>query len=391
MPRYMSSSGDQKVPIQRPLVVLGLESSADDSCAAIVSSHRQILSNVVIKQGQLLQKFDGIHPLHAQEAHERNLPDAIHRALQEAQLKLDQLDAIAVTRGPGMRGCLSTCMASAKALAAAADLPLIGVHHMQAHALTPFLTEPEPPTFPFLTLLLSGGHTLMLLARSETDFEILATTHDESIGASLDKGSRELEIPLELGNGSAGAALEVFAFGRDATDTSSHRAETALLNLFPVPFPKQLAFSFSGTRSALHRILNSEPVNEMSEERRKELAKAFMTAAFKQIGKKVELGVRHFEREQQKSGEVPASLGALVVSGGVASNLFLRRLLRNKLDSMGYESTRLIFPPPSLCTDNAAMIAQVGLSRLLRGRVDSFHMDIKSKWSIEECESDFEK
>jgi N6-L-threonylcarbamoyladenine synthase len=197
-------------PAGKPLVLLGLESSADDSCvslclvettpthaqrdilcfgpiyhriqASIVTSDRRILANVVLKQEALLEQYGGIHPLHAQHSHARNIPIAIQQVLREAKLTLKDLDGIAFTRGPGMAGCLQTCAASAKALAAATGLPLIGVHHMQAHALTPFLTEPEPPQFPFLTLLLSGGHTLLLLARSETSFEILATTHDESIG-----------------------------------------------------------------------------------------------------------------------------------------------------------------------------------------------------------------
>lgn len=183
-------------------LILGLESSADDSCASVVSSHGQILSNIVIKQNDLLAKWGGIQPLHAQQAHQRNMPLAIEQALSQAGVGLKNLHGIAFTRGPGMYGCLSQCGGAAKALAAATGLPLLGVHHMvrtgcrlplryladgsdvqqQAHALTPFLTETTPPTFPFLTLLLSGGHTLLLLARSESNFKILATTQDESIG-----------------------------------------------------------------------------------------------------------------------------------------------------------------------------------------------------------------
>lgn len=189
--------------LTRPLRVLGLESSADDTCASIVSSDGKILSNVVLKQD--MESFGGIHPMYAMESHQKFMPVAIQRALKEAgNLSLKDLDAIAFTRGPGMFGCLSVCSGAAKALAAATGLPLIGVHHMQgvllfhsiicstkflifdilklAHALTPFLTEKIPPTFPFLTLLVSGGHSLLLLAQSESKFKILATTADESIG-----------------------------------------------------------------------------------------------------------------------------------------------------------------------------------------------------------------
>ncbi|KAK4053766.1 Mitochondrial tRNAs modification protein [Microbotryomycetes sp. JL201] len=388
--RHASSTAQAKPISNRPRLVLGLESSADDSCAAVVSSERQVLSNIVIKQGQLLKQYGGIHPKHAQEAHQKNLPVAINRALAEAKVKLDDLDAIAFTRGPGMYGCLSTCAASAKALAAAANLPLIGVHHMQAHALTPFLTEEEPPQFPFLTLLLSGGHTLLLLAKATTSFRILATTRDESIGASLDKGSRELEIPLELGNGSAGAALEKFVAKGDSPLTFIPKAKAD--ELFPVPFPNELAFSFSGPRSALSRALARQPLFTMSENDKRTLAGAFMKAVFKQIAQKVKLGIQLVETEERDPSGASGrqQLGCLVVSGGVASNMYLRQVLRETLDAQGYQSTRLVCPPPHLCTDNAAMIANVGLSRLERGRLDPFDVDLKSKWSIAECEADFE-
>lgn len=188
--RYLSSA--------RTLVVLALESSADDTCAAVLSSapgaRTRILSNVVLKQSH--EALGGIEPLKAQLLHQERMPSAVQLALREAGVTLAELDGIAFTRGefptcrsdqadaragPGMLGCLSVC-ASAKTLAGATGLPLLGVHHMQAHALTVFLTEPNPPAFPFLTLLLSGGHTMLVLAKSEASFTILANCNDESIG-----------------------------------------------------------------------------------------------------------------------------------------------------------------------------------------------------------------
>lgn len=343
----------------RPLVVLGLESSAgtqshlhrftgsdapstDDTCAAVVNSARQILSNVVMKQSTVHEKFGGIHPLHAQEAHQVNMPFAIQRALREANVRLEDLDGIAFTRGPGMYGCLSVCAGAAKALAAATGKPLIGVHHMvrppsplsfdffslflrsqQAHALTPFLTaspnSPYPtPTFPFLTLLLSGGHTLLLHASSPSSFRILATTHDESIGACLDKASRDLVVDWALGNGSPGAALEKFAFpslsleGEEAPISAEGKAS------FPVPFKNEMAFSYAGLRSSLTRILAKSPVETLSEERKKSIARAFMLAAFEQIERKVALALQGSEQHGEEK------VKGLVVSGGVASNLILR-------------------------------------------------------------------
>lgn len=172
----------------RRLLVLGIESSADDSCAAIVEcvgSIKTILASVVLKQQSIHEAYGGIHPLYAQKAHQRNVPLAIRQALLEARVQLHELDAIAYTRGPGMNACLAVGATAAKTLAAVTNKPLIGVHHMQAHALTVTLTESTPPPFPFLTLLLSGGHTLLVLARSESQFQILATTTDESIGYAM--------------------------------------------------------------------------------------------------------------------------------------------------------------------------------------------------------------
>ncbi|GAA6059523.1 hypothetical protein JCM10212_006021 [Sporobolomyces blumeae] len=386
----------------KPLLVLGLESSADDTCAAIVSSERKVLSNVVLKQSTIHESFGGIHPLHAQEAHQRNMPFAIRQALGDANVTLDDLDAIAFTRGPGMYGCLSVCAGAAKALAGATGKPLIGVHHMQAHALTPFLTahprsSSPAPTFPFLTLLLSGGHTLLLLATSPTSFRILATTHDESIGASFDKAARDLEIPWELGKGSPGAALERFAFpppdsaSRADPDDSTTASEAERIEAFEqslpefkVPFPRQLAFSYAGLRSALTRILTSTPPSELSLSEKRLVANRFMLGAIRQVEEKVKVGIESLRDEG-------IEVKGLVVSGGVASNLVLRERLRSKLDSLALADLPLIFPPVHLCTDNAAMIAYVGLSRLERGeRVDPLDVMQKSKWSIEECEADFE-
>ncbi|KAI5479311.1 hypothetical protein MNV49_003829 [Pseudohyphozyma bogoriensis] len=345
------------------------------------NGERKILSNVVMKQGEVHESFGGIHPLHAQEAHQRNMPLAISKALKDAGLKLDQLDGVAWTRGPGMYGCLSVCAGAGKTLAAAAGVPSLGVHHMQAHALTPLLTEKEPLKFPFLTLLISGGHTLLVLAKSESSFEIIATTHDESIGASFDKACRDLQIPWSLGvGGSPGAALEAFA--SFPTAPSPLPASTPS---FPVPFKNQLAFSYAGVRSALTRVLADEPVEKMSEERKRDIARGFMAAAVEQVEDKVKLTLKKLEEE---GGE---RLGAVVASGGVASNVYLRGRLRKCLDENGYSDLPMIFPPVHLCTDNAAMIAWVGIMRLQRGRIDSPTTMQRAKWSIEEAEADFEK
>lgn len=390
---YITPAARRVFSSARPLVVLGLESSADDTCAAIVTSERKLLANVVLKQHAIHESFGGIHPLHAQEAHQVNMPVAIHKALTEAGIGLGELAGIAFTRGPGMYGCLSVCAGAAKALAAATGKPLLGVHHMQAHALTPFLTaspvtDSPTPEFPFLTLLLSGGHTLLLLARSISSFSILATTHDESIGASIDKVARDLQIPWALGAGSPGAALERFAFpnglaGGPGPGSDSEGADLPPAPTFTQPFARRLAFSYAGLRSALTRLLEAEPSAEMAEARKRQIARAFSLAAFKQIEDKVVFALEKMRDEGQEP------VRGLVVSGGVASNLILRERLRLRLDKVGRADLPLIFPPPALCTDNAAMIAYVGLLRLQRGLIDPLTVMQRSKWPIDECEADF--
>lgn len=167
---------------RKPLTVLALESSADDSCCAIVDSERTIHANVVLKQHHINATQGGINPIRAQEAHERNVPLAIRQALKTANMSIGDIDAIAYTRGPGMYGCLCITASAARGIAAANDKPLVGVHHMQAHALTPLLTEDTPPEFPFLVLLVSGGHTQLVRADSMHKFKIVLSTLDNSIG-----------------------------------------------------------------------------------------------------------------------------------------------------------------------------------------------------------------
>jgi N6-L-threonylcarbamoyladenine synthase len=177
--------------------ILGLESSADDTCVAIISSQPRILSNVVLRQDH--EAYGGIYPLKASHWHTQRFPLAIRAALNEAKIRLEDVTAVAYTRGPGLGPCLSACSLVGRTLAASLGVPAIGVHHMvrgvpfdrrelmfgkQAHALTQFLTEASPARFPYLTLLVSGGHTLLILARSSNSFEILATTLDSSIGCA---------------------------------------------------------------------------------------------------------------------------------------------------------------------------------------------------------------
>ncbi|KAL0578568.1 Mitochondrial tRNAs modification protein [Marasmius crinis-equi] len=397
----------------RRFTVLALESSADDTCCAIVDSDRRILANVRIKQNELHEQYGGIYPAAAVMAHQRNMvsvlfirrvvigadlrratipcevdladavylsaqPVAIKRALEQAKMDVNDVDGIAFTRGPGMPGCLGVGCHSAKALAAALGKPLVGVHHMQAHALTPLLTSSsssEIPEFPFLTLLASGGHTLLLLATSPSKFRILATALDSSIGRTIDKAARMLQVPGWAENG-PGAALEKFCAEGESTVPTDFASA--------LPMPGRLAFSFAGLHSHIERYMDKVGgVEQLTEEQRRGVGRAVQDAAFGQIIEKVQLC---FQKVLEKER---IQVGHFVMSGGVASNELLRTRLRTCLEDIQrtYEYPNPIipvFPPPALCTDNAAMIAWTSLYRFAKGNTDPLTIGPRSKWSIED-------
>ncbi|KAL0956098.1 hypothetical protein HGRIS_002267 [Hohenbuehelia grisea] len=354
----------------RSFTVLAFESSADDTAVAIVNSERQILSNVVRKQHALHEGYGGIHPKIAIEAHQRNMPLAVQQALQEARTSVNDIDGIAFTRGPGIGGCLSVGSNAAKSLAAALGKPLVGVHHMQAHALTPLLTcsTEEAPVFPFLTLLVSGGHTLLLVATSRSEFKILGTTLDESIGRTFDKISRLLE--LKWSNRGPGAALEEFALQTTQQDLESVPA-------LPRPMPKRLAFSFSALHSAVERfVYNQGGIGNIAMSTRRGLAMGFQNSAIAQLEEKLGLGMDWCAREN-------LNIRHVVVSGGVASNQLLRTRLSTFLNNWGDHPICLVYPPVALCTDNAAMIAWAAMYRFLDNDFDDYTIDLRPEWSLE--------
>ncbi|WFD34279.1 N(6)-L-threonylcarbamoyladenine synthase [Malassezia cuniculi] len=256
----------------RPRLILGIESSCDDSCAAVVSETRDILSNVVIRQDH--SATSGIHPLLAARGHQGSVPIAIAQALREARVSIADIDGIAVTQGPGMPSSLVIGMTAAKTLAATAQKPLIYIHHMQAHALTCLLTEPDPPAFPFLTLLISGGHTMAVLAHSLERFEVLANTADDSVGNTFDKFARELGLPWQS---ASGALVERLA--SEATVESQVTLPRIMLG--------QPSFSYAGLKSSAARAVATCGGPSMDIEQKRALAREFQRAAFAPLEDKV--------------------------------------------------------------------------------------------------------
>ncbi|KAK9708351.1 Mitochondrial tRNAs modification protein [Basidiobolus ranarum] len=295
----------------KPITILGIETSCDDTTAAVVNSDRKILSEAITLQHHLHESHGGIVPNLALKSHTMHLPSTVRKALDESGISAFELDAIAVTRGPGIPACLSVGLNAAKTLAAVLKKPLIGVHHMEGHALTARLTEEWQPQFPFLCLLISGGHTLILLAEDVNKYQMLGTTLDDSVGEAFDKVARSLKLPWIKGRGGgAGAALEKCALDGDATKF-----------ILPIPLNVnehryKMNFSFSGLKAAVSRIVE-EQVDTNNPQMVADMAASFQGVVLKHLENKLTLAFNHCIQRNIK-------VTSLVASGGVASNMAIR-------------------------------------------------------------------
>ncbi|KAJ1816131.1 Mitochondrial tRNAs modification protein [Coemansia sp. RSA 2599] len=353
------------------LRVLGLESSCDDTAAAIVSSDGRILAETNVHQHSVHEQHGGIVPGLAANHHLRNMPLVVHDTLKKAGMQMSDVDAVAVTRGPGLPASLSVCVAAGKTLAAAHAKPLIGVHHMEAHALMARMGSDV--RFPFLCLLISGGHTLSLVVHGVNQYTMVGTTRDDSVGEAFDKVARELQIPW-LGSqvgGGAGPALERLA-----------REGDPLRFALPVPMDKADSarspdFSFSGLKTRIKRMREQRLFDPAVRRDQADVAAAFQLAATKHLRKKTALA---FARAR----EMGVDVSCLVASGGVASNLAVRECLQQLAAS---NSVDLVCPPPSLCTDNGVMIAWAGIERLQMGLLDPYTIDFIQRWPLEDLKA----
>ncbi|ODO09592.1 hypothetical protein I350_03199 [Cryptococcus amylolentus CBS 6273] len=362
-----------RIPRPRPGLALAIESSADDSSAAIVDTARRILSLHTISQHAQNAQHGGIHPLKAQALHARNVPLAVERVLRDARqqgITWRDVDVVGYTRGPGMRGCLHVGEMVAKGLAAGWGKPLVGVHHMQAHALTPLLTEHTPPEFPFLVLLLSGGHTQLVLAESVFKFKILMDTLDSKIGDVFEKSARLLNLPPSPSL-SPGATLEHYAslpplppFAPSPSSSST----PPLLKPLPIPLTQGSAkhvvgWSFAGLLAALSRRVEEHHSNPQGEAAGWGEPHQRAYSSLLQHATTLHLTTKLSQTLSSLSPILKERLSGMAVSGGVASNKFLRAKLEWCLRGSLGEGKAVWYPPVSLCTDNAAMIAWTALLR----------------------------
>jgi N6-L-threonylcarbamoyladenine synthase len=342
------------------ITVLGIETSCDETAAALVrrgaDGRGRILSNVVRSQLDLHAAYGGVVPEIAARAHVELLDAAIKQALAEAGLGFDAIDAVAAAAGPGLVGGLIVGVTTAKAIALAAGVPFIAVNHLEAHALTPGLTDALG--FPYLLLLVSGGHTQLLIVKDVGAYERLGTTLDDALGEAFDKAAKLLglgypggpEVEREAARGRAVIPLPRPMLGR------------------PEPH-----FSLAGLKTALRHAAQARA--PLSERDIADLCASFQEAVADIVSDRT---ARAFELYAERLG--PNAEKALVVAGGVAANKRLKLALEAVAGAHGF---RLIVPPPELCTDNAAMIAWAGAMRLARGLTDDLSAPARARWPLD--------
>jgi N6-L-threonylcarbamoyladenine synthase len=337
--------------------ILAIETSCDETAAAVVENGRRVLAGIVASQAAHHAKFGGVFPEAASRMHIESIYPVVAETLAQAHVGLEAVDAIAVTRGPGLAGSLVVGMAMAKGMALASGLPLIGVNHLEAHMYSIWLVEDEPePAFPLLALIVSGGHSELVLMRDHLVYERLGGTLDDAAGEAFDKVARLLGLGYP-----GGPAIQAAA---ETGDPQAFKFPRAWLE-------DSWDFSFSGLKTAvLREVRSQQPDLEAGVEApRPGLPIADLAASFQAAVVDVLVG---------KALSAAETLGAkeVLVAGGVSANRALREAFRERA------SLPVRVPPLALCTDNAAMIGAVGHWRYLAGQRDALDMDVLPTWPI---------
>jgi len=331
--------------------VLAIESSCDESAVAVLDAEQGLLAHELWSQVELHREYGGVVPELASRDHVRRLPQLLQAALEKSKTSSDQLLGVAYTAGPGLVGALLTGAALAESLAFGWGIPAIGVHHLEAHLLAPLL-EPDPPAFPLVALLVSGGHTLLVDVRGIGEYRLLGETRDDAAGEAFDKSAKLLGLPYP--GGPQLAAL----------------AEGGRPGRFRLPRPMLdqpgCDFSFSGLKTAVMLTARAAPLDEAG---RADLALAVQTAIVAVLREKT-------SRALELTGHT-----TLVVAGGVGAN----RALRAELRALGQQlGVRVHYPRPEFCTDNAAMVAVAGLHRLRAGERSEALIAVRARWPLAE-------
>lgn len=346
------------------MIVLGIETSCDETGVAVYDSRAGLRSHCLYSQIRTHAPFGGIVPELASRDHIRKLMPLVQQAMAEAGVSSADLDGLAYTAGPGLVGALLVGATTGVGLGLAWNLPVVPVHHMEAHLLA-VLLEPDPPAFPFLALLVSGGHSMLVQVEELGKYRILGETLDDAVGEAFDKGAKLLGLPYPGGPHLARLAAEGHA-GR-------YR--------FPRPMARDpgLDFSFSGLKTALAvRLRDLERSGPVTDEVRADLANGYQEALVDSL-------VAKTARAVEVTG-----LTRVVVAGGVGANQLLRARLRSRLATSG---AAVYYPRAEFCTDNAAMVALTGCLRLAAGETatgknaaagDRLAVEARARWSLEE-------
>jgi N6-L-threonylcarbamoyladenine synthase len=339
-----------------PMFVLGIESSCDETAAAVVRSDGLVLSDVVASQVALHAPFGGVVPELAARAHIENIVPVVEQAVAQLPGGLQAIDAIAVTNGPGLVGALLVGVQAAKAIALSRALPLVGVNHLIGHLLAVFLrrseAEPAPPSYPFIALLVSGGHTALYEVRSPSDLEQLGQTRDDAAGEAFDKVAKLLGLGYP---------------GGPKVDQLASQGERKRVSLpRPLAGRRELEFSFSGLKTAVAQYVAAQTTS-LDDAHMADICAAFQHNVVSVL---VDKALAACERR---------GVPRLVLTGGVAANRGLRALAAESCQTRGVS---LFVPPFASCTDNAAMIAYAGSQRLILGEDDGLGLSVFSRSPI---------
>jgi N6-L-threonylcarbamoyladenine synthase len=333
------------------MIVLGIETSCDETGVALYSGESGLLGHALYSQVDLHACYGGVVPELASRDHIRKLLPLIRQVIDESGIKARDIGGVAYTAGPGLVGALLVGATLGRSLAWTWGVPAVAVHHMEGHLLAPML-EPDPPEFPFLALLVSGGHTLLVAVSGVGEYRVLGDSVDDAVGEAFDKTATLLGLSYPGGPALAALALQGtsgrFRFPRPMTDRPG------------------LDFSFSGLKTF---ALNTWRDSDRTDRDRADIARAFEDAVVDTL------------RIKCRRAVAETGLNTLVVAGGVGANQQLRECLA---ELMRDEGGRVCYPRPAFCTDNGAMIAYAGYRRLLAGQAESLSIKVQPRWSLEE-------
>ncbi len=345
------------------MIVLGIETSCDETAAAVVRDDGTVLGETIFSQVIEHAPYVGVVPEIAARAHLDRLDDVILSAMGKAKVKFDQLSGIAATAGPGLIGGLVVGLMEAKAIAAVHKLPFMAINHLEGHALVARLTHKVE--FPYLLLLISGGHCEILICEDVGSYRRLGATLDDALGEAFDKTAKMLGLGYP---------------GGPAVEKAALQATPEAIKKFPLPRPlfgkSGCDFSFAGLKTAVRQAIEALPPGPVSDADQAGLCAAFQQTAFAVLADRLDHAIA-MARTVTDLGPTPT----VVVAGGVAANQALRHALEKLCAD---HQARLIVPPPALCTDNGVMIAWAGVERLRLGLIDTLDVAARPRWPLEE-------